>query len=62
MVEIKNDKIERVISIYRKLMNGYLIIKAKEAKNFGVNESKYPKGRFLILGLFWTDRAKKNIF
>ena len=32
MVEIKNDKIERVLSIYTKLMNGYLIIMAEEEK------------------------------
>jgi len=38
MGEIKNDKIERVLAIYTKLINGYLINKAEEAKNFGVNE------------------------
>ncbi len=34
----KNDKTERVLSIYTKLMNGYLINKAEEANNYGVNE------------------------
>lgn len=38
MDEIRTDKIERVLGIYTKLMNGYLITKAEEATNYGVNE------------------------
>lgn len=38
MEEGKRDKIERVLGIYTKLMNGYLINKAEEAVNYGVNE------------------------
>ena len=38
MENIKSDKIERVLGIYTKLMNGYLISKAEEAVNYGVNE------------------------
>lgn len=38
MENIKSDKIERVLSIYTKLMNGYLVSKVEEAVNFGVNE------------------------
>lgn len=38
MENIKSDKIERVLAIYTKLMNGYLINKAEEAVNYGVNE------------------------
>lgn len=38
MESIKSDKIERVLSIYTKLMNGYLINKAEESANYGVNE------------------------
>lgn len=38
MDELKNDKIERVLGIYTKLMNGSLVNKAEEAQNFGVNE------------------------
>ncbi|MCI6730802.1 MAG: WYL domain-containing protein [Lachnospiraceae bacterium] len=38
MEELKNDKIERVLGIYTKLLNGYLINKSEEAKNYGVNE------------------------
>lgn len=38
MENIKSDKIERVLGIYTKLMNGYLVSKAEEALNYGVNE------------------------
>lgn len=38
MENIKSDKIERVLVIYTKLMNGYLVSKAEEAVNYGVNE------------------------
>lgn len=38
MENIKSDKIERVLGIYTKLMNGYLINKSEEATNYGVNE------------------------
>lgn len=38
MENIKSDKIERVLGIYTKLINGYLVSKAEEAVNYGVNE------------------------
>lgn len=38
MEENKGDKIERVLGLYTKLMNGSLINKAEEANNYGVNE------------------------
>ena len=38
MENIKSDKIERVLGIYTKLMNGYLVSKAEEAVNYGVND------------------------
>lgn len=38
MGENKNDKIERVLAIYTKLINGYLVNKVEEANNHGVNE------------------------
>lgn len=38
MENIKSDKIERVLGIYTKFMNGYLVSKAEEAANYGVNE------------------------
>lgn len=38
MDNLKEDKTERVLGIYTKLMNGYLINKAEEAQRYGVNE------------------------
>lgn len=38
MVNDNKDKINRVLSIYSKLMNGYVVNKSEEAQNFGVNE------------------------
>lgn len=33
-----NGKIDRVLGIYTKLMNGSLVNKAEEAQNYSVNE------------------------
>lgn len=38
MEEIKSDKIERVLQLYAKLTDGYVVNKAEEASNYGVNE------------------------
>ena len=38
MAAQKNDKIERVLRIYTKLLNGNLVNKAEEAIKYGVNE------------------------
>ena len=38
MEEIKGDKIQRVLQIYARLADGYVIRKAEEAQRFGVNE------------------------
>lgn len=38
MEELKKDKIDRVLGIYTKLMNGHLVNKVEEAQNYGVNE------------------------
>lgn len=35
---MKSDKIERVLGIYTKLLNGYLVKKSEEAHFYGVNE------------------------
>lgn len=37
-VEYKNGKIGRVLGIYTKLLNGYIVNKAAEANEYGVNE------------------------
>jgi predicted DNA-binding transcriptional regulator YafY len=38
METLKRDKIERVLGIYTKLMNGYIVNKSEESANYGVNE------------------------
>lgn len=38
MDEAKKDKVKRVLEIYTKLINGYMINKSEEAMNYGVNE------------------------
>ncbi|MCD7805831.1 MAG: WYL domain-containing protein [Lachnospiraceae bacterium] len=38
MGNLKEDKADRVLGIYTKLMNGYLINKTEEAQRYGVNE------------------------
>ena len=38
MEEFKNDKIERVLAIYTKFLNGKIVNKAQEATAYGVNE------------------------
>ena len=37
-VELGNDKSNRILSIYSKLMNGAIVDKSEEALNSGVNE------------------------
>ena len=34
----EKDKVGRILTIYSKLMNGYVVNKSEEAVNFGVNE------------------------
>lgn len=36
--EQKNDKISRILQIYAKLADGYIVNKAEEAVTYGVNE------------------------
>ena len=38
MEEIKGDKIARVLQIYAKLSDGYVVNRAEEAQRYGVNE------------------------
>lgn len=38
MQQLKGDKLERVLSIYSKLMRGCVISKSEEAERYGVNE------------------------
>ena len=38
MEEIKGDKIARVLQIYAKLSDGYVVNRSEEAQRYGVNE------------------------
>ena len=38
MEAVKFDKIERVLGIYTKLLNGNLVRKAEEAQRYGVDQ------------------------
>ena len=38
MDDLKFDKTSRILGIYSKLINGYVVNKAEEAANYGVNE------------------------
>jgi len=38
VINIKNYKIERILGIYAKLINGRLVRKAEEANNYSVSE------------------------
>lgn len=41
--DIKNDQIGRVLQIYAKLSDGYVVNKAEEAEHFGVNEKSIQR-------------------
>ena len=36
--EVKGDQISRVLQIYAKLSDGYVVNKSEEAERYGVNE------------------------
>lgn len=58
MENIKGDKIERVLDIYTKLMNGYLVSKGEEAVNYGVNECSIQRDVDDIRNYFETDAER----
>ncbi len=58
MENIKSDKIERVLGIYTKLMNGYLVSKAEEAVNYGVNDRSIQRDIDDIRNYFEADSER----
>ena len=38
VTDIKNDQLERILQIYAKLSDGYIVNKAEEAEYYGANE------------------------
>ena len=59
MQKHNNDKIERVLGLYTKLMNGSLINKVEEANNYGVNERSIQRDIDDIRG--FLERDHENI-
>ena len=49
MEELKGDKIQRVLQLYAKLSDGYVINKSEEAQNYGVNERSIQRDMAHIL-------------
>ena len=43
VTDIKNDQIERILQIYAKLSDGYVVNKAEEAEYYGVNEKSIQR-------------------
>lgn len=58
MESIKRDKIERVLGIYTKLMDGCLINKSEESVNYGVNERSIQRDIDDIRNFLETDSER----
>lgn len=57
MEEYKNGKIERVLGIYTKPLNGYIVNKAAEANEYGVNERSIQRD----VNVLWKKRDESGI-
>lgn len=57
MEEYKNGKIERVLGIYTKLLSGYIVNKAAEANEYGVNERSIQRD----VDVLWKKRDESGI-
>ncbi len=61
MEEIKGDKIQRVLQIYSKLSDGYVVNKAEEAQIYGVNERSIQRDIDDIRNFLDTDADRTGI-
>ena len=61
MEEIKGDKISRVLQLYAKLVDGYVVNKAEEAVNYGVNERSIQRDIDDIRGFLELDFDRTGI-
>lgn len=61
MEEIKGDKIQRVLQIYARLADGYVIRKAEEAQRFGVNERSIQRDIDDIRNFLDSDAERTGI-
>jgi predicted DNA-binding transcriptional regulator YafY len=55
------DKVNRVLGVYTKLMNGYLVNKAEEALNYGVNERTIQRDIYDIRDFLESDIENAGI-
>lgn len=60
MKKIKYDKIERILSIYTRLLEGKVIKKEEEAFNYGVNERSIQRDIDDIRNYFYNDIEEKG--
>ena len=56
-----NGKIQRILGIYTRLLNGYLVNKAEEAQNYGVNERTIQRDIDDIRNFFELDVKNTGI-
>ena len=66
-MESKNDKVERVLGIYTKLISGCIVNKSKEANIYGVNERSIQRDiddirNFLELDIGETGQIKSIVY
>ena len=59
--DIKGDKIGRVLQIYSKLLDGYVVNKAEEAARYGVNERSIQRDIDHIRNFFDDDSERTGI-
>lgn len=59
--EIKEDKISRVLQIYAKLSDGYVVNKAEEAQRYGVNERSIQRDIDDIKNFLDTDSERTGV-
>lgn len=59
--EIKEDKISRVLQIYAKLSDGYVVNKAEEAQRYGVNERSIQRDIDDIRNFLDTDSERTGV-
>lgn len=59
--EMKEDKIGRVLQIYAKLTDGYVINKAEEAQRYGVNERSIKRDIDDIRNFLDTDSERTGV-
>ena len=60
MEDLKSDKVERILSLYTKLLNGEIINKFKESQLYKVNERTIQRDIDDIRNYFYNDSTTRN--